>query len=170
MTPLPHRGGEPSRLGFSLLVPTDSRSEGDDVTTPLVESLLVSLGHGLVEARRVVNDAARIRAAAQELLSRDDVDALVVSGGTGFSPRDVSVEALRSLVDREAPGFGEIFRRLSFDDIGAAACLSRAFAGAVGRRVLFVLPGSPAAVELALRRLIFPVAAHWIGQLRKEEG
>jgi molybdenum cofactor biosynthesis protein B len=148
-------------------VTTDSRTDADDATTPLVSSQVVASGHRLVETRRVANDVARLRAVAEELLSHDRVDVLVASGGTGFSPRDVSVEALRPLIDREAPGFGEIFRRLSFDDIGAAALLSRAFAGSVGVRCLFVLPGNPAAVELALRQLILPTTAHWIGQLRK---
>lgn len=167
MTQAPHRGEGPVSLGFALLVTTDSRTDADDATTPLVSSQVVASGHRLVETRRMANDVARLRAAAEELLSHDRVDVLVASGGTGFSPRDVSVEALRPLIDREAPGFGEIFRRLSFDEIGAAALLSRAFAGSVGVRCLFALPGNPAAVELALRHLILPTAAHWIGQLRK---
>jgi molybdenum cofactor biosynthesis protein B len=157
-------------VGFALLVPTDSRSEADDATSPAVRARVEAAGHRFVRGVRTANEAAVIREEASRLLALDGVDALLVSGGTGFSSRDVTIEALRPLAEREAPGFGELFRRLSFDEPGgpgAMAILSRAFAANVGRKCLFVLPGAPAAVDLALERLILPTASHWVGQLRR---
>lgn len=161
-----HRAGEPRILSFALLVTTDTRSESDDRTTPKVRALVEAAGHTLCDSARAPNQPTAIVDQAGGFFARPDIDVVVVSGGTGFSPRDVSVDALRPLVTRDAPGFGELFRQLSFAEVGAAAMLSRAFAGAVGRQLLFVLPGSPKAVELAFERLILPEAAHWLGQLR----
>jgi len=115
----------------------------------------------------VPDEIVEIRAAAGELLRRDDVDVLVLSGGTGFSPRDLTLEAAAPLLERRIDGFGELFRMLSFEEIGAAAMLSRAAAGVIGRRAVFVLPGSPKAVTLAMRRLILPEAGHLLGQARR---
>jgi molybdenum cofactor biosynthesis protein B len=170
VNPAPHRSGEPTQVGFALLVPTDSRSEVDDATSPAVRARVEAAGHRFVEGVRTANDEAAIRREAARLLEVDGVDVLVVSGGTGFSPRDVTVDALCGLAEREAPGFGEAFRRLSFDQPGgpgAMALLSRAFAASVGRKCLFVLPGSPSGVALALDQLILPTVAHWLGQLRR---
>ncbi|HWJ56166.1 MAG TPA: molybdopterin-binding protein, partial [Vicinamibacterales bacterium] len=99
-----------------------------------------------------------------------DADAVIVTGGTGIGPRDRTPDAVGALFDQRLPGFGELFRMLSFQDIGAAAMLSRADAGVVGRALVFLLPGSPAAVELAVRRLIAPELTHAIGQLRRDGG
>ncbi|HIH87408.1 MAG TPA: molybdenum cofactor biosynthesis protein, partial [Methanosarcinales archaeon] len=91
-----------------------------------------------------------------------DIDAIVISGGTGLAPEDVTLEAVEPLFDKTIPGFGEVFRLKSLEDVGTAAILSRASAGTVGRCVVFCLPGSPAAVELALKELIIPEAPHII--------
>ncbi len=90
------------------------------------------------------------------------IDAIVISGGTGLAPEDVTLEAVEPLFDKTIPGFGEVFRLKSLEDVGTAAILSRASAGIVGRCVVFCLPGSPAAVELALKELIIPEAPHII--------
>ena len=92
---------------------------------------------------------------------------MIVTGGTGIGPRDRTPDAVGALFDRRLPGFGELFRMLSFQDIGPAAMLSRADAGVVGDALVFLLPGSPAAVELAVRRLIAPELTHAVGQLRR---
>jgi molybdenum cofactor biosynthesis protein B len=93
---------------------------------------------------------------------------VVVTGGTGVSPSDVTPEAVAPLLERRLDGFGERFRALSFAQVGAASMLSRALAGTAGKAAVFVIPGSPAAVELALQSLILPIAAHLVGQLRRE--
>ena len=95
-------------------------------------------------------------------------DVVIVTGGTGIGPRDRTPDAVGALFDRRLPGFGELFRMLSFQDIGPSAMLSRADAGVVGDALVFLLPGSPAAVELAVRRLIAPELTHAVGQLRRK--
>ena len=162
-----HRAYGPDRLGFATLTVSDSRSEADDTSGDEVERLTTAAGHRLVERRIVPDEIVEIRAAAGELLRRDDVDVLVLSGGTGFSPRDLTLEAAAPLLERRIDGFGELFRMLSFEEVGAAAMLSRAAAGIIGGRAVFVLPGSPKAVALAMERLILPEAGHLLGQARR---
>ncbi len=101
-------------------------------------------------------------------VQRPDVRAVIVTGGTGIAPRDVTIESLASTWSKELPGFGEIFRALSFAEIGAAAFLSRATAGVIGDSFVAVLPGSPAACELALSRLLLPALGHAVGLLDRE--
>ena len=101
------------------------------------------------------------------LLARDDVGAVILTGGTGVAPRDVTPEAVEPLLDRVVPGFGELFRALSHAQIGSAALLSRALAGLAAGRVVFVLPGSRGAVELAMEKLILPELGHLAGEAVK---
>ena len=162
-----HRAYGPDRLGFAALTVSDSRTAADDASGDAIERLAAAAGHGLVERRIVPDEIVEIRAAAGEILRRDDVDVLVISGGTGFSPRDLTLEAAAPLLERRIDGFGELFRMLSFEEVGAAAMLSRAAAGIIGTRAVFVLPGSPKAVELAMERLILPEAGHLLGQARR---
>ncbi|MFQ5348973.1 MAG: molybdenum cofactor biosynthesis protein B [Thermoanaerobaculia bacterium] len=162
-----HRAYGPDRLGFAALTVSDSRTEADDASGDEIERLTTTAGHQLVERRIAPDEIVEIRAAAGELLRRDDVDVLVLSGGTGFSPRDLTLEAASPLLERRVEGFGELFRMLSFEEVGAAAMLSRAAAGIIGSRAVFVLPGSPKAVALAMERLILPEAAHLLGQARR---
>jgi molybdenum cofactor biosynthesis protein B len=100
------------------------------------------------------------------LAAGGQIDAVFLTGGTGVSARDGTVEAIAPLLDRQLDGFGELFRMLSFAEVGAAAMLSRALGGTVGPVAVFAMPGSPAAVQLALPRLILPELAHLVGQLR----
>ena len=165
--PEEHRAYGPERLGFAALTVSDSRTAADDASGDEIERLAVAAGHELVERRIVPDEIVEIRAAAGELLRRDGVDVLVLSGGTGFSPRDLTLEAAAPLLERRIDGFGELFRMLSFGEIGAAAMLSRAAAGIIGGRAVFVLPGSPQAVALAMERLILPEAGHLLGQARR---
>jgi len=162
-----HRAYGPERLGFAALTISDSRSEADDASGDEIERLVDVAGHSLIERRIVADEIVAIRAAAGELLRRHEVDVLVLSGGTGFSPRDLTLEAAAPLFDRRIEGFGELFRTLSFEEVGAAAMLSRAAAGIIGTRAVFVLPGSPKAVALAMERLILPEAGHLLGQARR---
>ncbi len=165
--PEQHRAYGPGQLGFAALTVSDSRTETDDASGDEIERSAVTAGHRLLERRIVPDDIVEIRAAAAEILQRDDVDVLVLSGGTGFSPRDLTLEAAVPLLERRIDGFGELFRMLSYEEVGAAAMLSRAAAGVIGRRAVFVLPGSPKAVALAMTRLILPEAGHLLGQARR---
>lgn len=165
-----HRSYAPDRLGFAALTVSDSRTPADDGSGDTVERLVGEAGHRLVERGIVEDDIDRIRDAVEALAGRPDVDVVVVSGGTGLAPRDVTIEALEPLLGRLIPGFGELFRMLSWERVGAAAMLSRSTAGILGRNAVFVLPGSPRAVELAMTDLILPEAAHLLGQVRREPG
>ena len=165
--PEQHRAYGPDQLGFAVLTVSDSRSQTEDGSGDEIERLATAAGHRLVERRIVPDDIVEIRAAAGEILRRQEVDVLVLSGGTGFSPRDLTLEAATPLFDRRIEGFGELFRMLSFAEVGAAAMLSRAAAGVIGTRAVFVLPGSPKAVALAMQRLILPEAGHLLGQTRR---
>ena len=133
----------------------------------MLAALVAGAGHRVVSRGLVRDDIGEIRAEVMAALALPEVDAVLVTGGTGLAPRDLTVEAVTPLFDREIPGFGELFRMLSFAEIGAAAMLSRAAAGLVSGRAIFLLPGSPAAVELALSRLVLPEIAHLLAQARR---
>jgi molybdenum cofactor biosynthesis protein B len=150
-----------------ILTVSDSRTEETDTGGGLIEECLREAGHRIVERAIVPDDPVRVRAFLEPVFERSDVDAAIVTGGTGASPRDRTPDAVEPLLDRVLPGFGEIFRALSFEEVGAAAMLSRALGGVVGRTAVFVLPGSRAAVRLALERLILPELPHLVGQLRR---
>lgn len=162
-----HRRASPAVLGFAILTVSDTRAERDDTSGIALRELAAAAGHGVVESAIARDDVAAIRAAARRLLELPGVDVLVTTGGTGFSPRDVTLEALGPMLERPVEGFGELFRMLSFQQVGAAAMLSRAAAGLVGARAVFLLPGSPKAVKLAMEALILPEAAHLLGQARR---
>ncbi len=158
--------GKPS-LGFALITVSDSRSERTDKGGALLASSVGEAGHRVVSRGLVRDDIGEIRGEVRAALASAEVDVVLVTGGTGLAPRDVTIEAVTPLFEREVPGFGELFRMLSFAEIGAAAMLSRAAAGLVSGRAIFLLPGSPAALELALSRLILPEVAHLLAQARR---
>ena len=154
-------------LGFAVLTVTDSRLPEEDRSGPLARNLAAAAGHRIEETRLLPNEPLAIQEEVRELLAREEVDAVVLTGGTGVSPRDITVEAVRPLLERSLEGFGEIFRALSYGQIGAAAMLSRAIAGVARGKAVFVLPGSPAAIQLAMEKLILPEIRHLLGQARK---
>lgn len=162
-----HRRAAPAVLGFAVLTVSDSRAAVNDASGTAIRELATAAGHRVEASDLVPDDVAAIRAAVHRLLAVPGVDVLVVTGGTGFSPRDLTVEAVGPLLDRPVEGFGELFRMLSYEQVGPAAMLSRATAGLVGTRAVFLLPGSPRAVTLALEKLILPEAAHLLGQARR---
>lgn len=168
MVVLEHRAeaGKPD-FGFALLTVSDSRNERTDKGGALLASLVGEAGHRVVRRGRVRDDIGEIRGEVQAALAMPEVDVVLVTGGTGLAVRDVTIEAIEPLFEKCIPGFGELFRMLSFAEIGAAAMLSRATAGLVSGRAVFLLPGSPAALELALSRLILPEVAHLLAQARR---
>jgi molybdenum cofactor biosynthesis protein B len=142
-----------------VLVVSDSRTTATDGSGSRIAALLEGAGHTVVGRHVVPDDAASIRAAL-EALSQAGAEVVVVTGGTGPAARDVTPEAAAPLFTRTFPGFGELFRSLSYAEIGAAAWLSRASAGLIGQTVVFLLPGSTSACELALVKLVLPVLSH----------
>jgi molybdenum cofactor biosynthesis protein B len=165
--PAQHRGYAPARLRCAVLTVSDSRSLSDDGSGALIQEALERAEHEVVERSIVKDEAAEIRGAVSRALARPDTDAVLVTGGTGAAPRDVTVESVAPLLEKELPGFGELFRMLSYQEIGPAAMLSRALAGSAERTAVFVMPGSRAAVRLALEKLVLPELPHLVGQLRR---
>jgi molybdenum cofactor biosynthesis protein B len=159
-----HHGHDVRSVRCAVITVSDTRTEADDISGQRIRALLQENGHG-VEAYRILQDEPQlIRQAIADLPAA--VEALILNGGTGVARRDTTFEAVKGLLDKEITGFGELFRMLSYDDIGAAAMLSRAVAGIAGDRVVFAVPGSTKAVELAMTRLILPQIGHMVGLLR----
>jgi len=162
-----HHRTAPGNLAVGVLTVSDTRTLEDDTGGALVAQLLEGAGHRVVGRKIVKDEAEEIRAAVEELLASADIQAVILTGGTGVAPRDVTPEAIAPLLDRELPGFGELFRMLSYEEIGAAALLSRATAGLSGDCVVFALPGSRGAIRTALEKLILPELGHLVGEGRK---
>lgn len=160
MPHLEHKSHAPSHLMFAVLTVSDSRDLDTDGTGRRLEEGLAAAGHAVAGRRVVPDEVAEISDAVSGWLRDVRVQAVIVNGGTGISPRDVTPEAVGPLLDKELPGFGEAFRALSFQEIGSAAVLSRAFAGVASGKLVFCLPGSTGGAALALNALILPEAGH----------
>ncbi len=164
-----HRESAPEKVRVAVLTVSDTRTPETDTGGDAVQGALEGAGHAVVDRTIVRDDAARIRTALVNALARADVDAVVTSGGTGISARDTTYEVVDRMIEKRLDGFGEIFRMLSYDEIGAAAIMSRAVAGAVGTKLVASLPGSRNAVRLAMEKLLVPEIAHVVFELRKHQ-
>lgn len=164
-----HRAEAPISVRCFILTVSDTRSIQTDRGGDLMEELLESAGH-IVTGRRIVRDDANDIAGAVEIASHgmDDPEVILLTGGSGIGFRDFTPEAVRPLLTKELPGFGEIFRVLSWEQVGPATILSRAFAGVIGRTLVFVLPGSVNAVRLAMEKIIVPELGHFVREVRPE--
>ena len=145
---------------------SDTRDEATDQSGQLIKALLAEKGHRLGGYRMVKDEPAEIESLLGELLSRADLHAIIFNGGTGISPRDVTYEVVARFLEKRLDGFGELFRFLSYQDIGSAAIMSRAVAGVARGKILISLPGSRGAVELAMRQLVLPELGHMVSLLR----
>jgi molybdenum cofactor biosynthesis protein B len=181
MTGLPdtireHKKGNPDHLRFGVaLVSTTRHGEVDkekpstDKTMSMVEPLLVKNGHVVARKDIIADDEGMIQALITAFALNSDIDVLITCGGTGISPRDVTVDVLASMKLKVLPGFGEIFRFLSYQDVGVSAMLSRSEAFIINQKPIFCLPGSPKAVQLGLEKIIMPEISHLLAMLRKKE-
>lgn len=164
-----HRAESPEIVRCFVLVVSDTRTLETDRGGALIESLLQKAGHEVLSRQVVRDEIESIKGAVEQAASGiGEPEVILVTGGSGIGPRDLTPEALRPLLTKELPGFGEVFRVLSFEEIGAATMLSRAFAGVMGRTLLFVLPGSTNAVRLAMEKLIVPEIGHLVREVRLE--
>ena len=145
---------------FSVLTISDTRTLQTDPGGAAIITMMKETGHELVSRGLVPDEPARIEVELRSLLDDPNVDLVITTGGTGIAPRDTTIEVVDRLLNRRLEGFGELFRMLSYQEIGAAAMLSRATGGLAGNRLLFALPGSPHAVELALSKLILLELPH----------
>ena len=162
-----HRAAGPARVRLAVVTASDTRGEAQDESGAFLRRAAAEAGHAVVGYRIVKDDPGEIRAALAEA-ARAGAEAVLVNGGTGIAGRDRTYEAVAGLLEKRIDGFGELFRMLSFAEIGSAAMLSRAVAGAWEGRALFSMPGSLAAVTLAWRRLIGPELPHVLRELRKD--
>ena len=152
----------------ALVTVSDTRTEATDESGPLMRRLVEAAGHVAVLHGLLPNDEDKLREYVRALARREDLDVILLSGGTGLGSRDLTVEALRPLFEKELPGFGELFRLLSFQEqVGTAAILTRAVAGGVHGKLVVSMPGSKAAVELALTRVLLPELRHVIRELNR---
>jgi molybdenum cofactor biosynthesis protein B len=154
----------------AVVTVSDTRTLQTDRGGQAIVDLLDGSGHATVVRQIVPDDPQLLRPLVQGLAARDDVDVILVTGGTGISPRDQTFETISALADRPLPGYGELFRLLSYQEIGPAAMLSRTVGGLMARTVVLTMPGSPSAVSLAMRRLILPELGHLVQQAGKTLG
>jgi molybdenum cofactor biosynthesis protein B len=164
-----HRQSAPDLVRVAILTISDTRTPETDTGGDTVDELLRGAGHEIAQRDIVRDEAQSIRAKIVDLLARSDVDAVITTGGTGISARDTTYEVVDDMLEKRLDGFGEIFRMLSYEEIGAAAVLSRCVAGVVGTKFIASLPGSRNAVRLAAEKLLVPELAHVIFELRKHQ-
>lgn len=162
-----HRAAAPAQVSVFVLTVSDTRTEATDASGRAIRELLTKAGHIVAGYRILPDEPAQVRAVVELALANPDVQVVITTGGTGVTARDSTYEAVAALLQKRLDGFGELFRALSFQEIGAAAMLSRAVAGTVGRKALFALPGSEHAVRLAMTKLILPELGHLAQQLGK---
>lgn len=162
-----HKASAPKSLGIFIITCSTSKynelSNGkspNDISGDIIEQQVRNAAHK-IEGRKLISDSKpMIRKTAKSALTSKNVDVIIITGGTGLSPRDVTIESISPMFDKEIDGFGELFRKISFDRIGSPAMLTRAAAGMTKGKAIFCLPGSPDAVQIALEKLILPELGH----------
>jgi molybdopterin adenylyltransferase len=164
-----HRESAPDTVRVAVLTISDTRTRETDTGGDTAEEILRQAGLEIVTRQIVRDEASGIRANLVDLLANPEVDAVITTGGTGISGRDTTYEVVDRMIEKKLDGFGEIFRMLSYEEIGAAAIMSRAIAGAVGTKFVASLPGSRNAVKLAVEKLLVPELAHVVFELRKHQ-
>ena len=167
MAQQPHPDTARLTVNCAVITVSDTRSPETDRSGCLIKQLLLDAGHTVGAYTIVKDEPAQIQAQMQVLGKHSNLNAVIFNGGTGIAPRDTTYDAIESLLEKTLPGFGELFRWLSYQEIGSRAIASRAIAGVYQSKLVFSLPGSTNAVELAMRQLILPELTHLVSQLRK---
>ena len=162
-----HKSKGPVSVGCFVLTVSDTRTSDTDSSGRAIREFLERAGHQVTGFAIVRDEPALVTASVSQWLTDADTRIIITTGGTGISARDGTFEAMDALFEKRLHGFGELFRMLSFDEVGSAAMMSRATAGTVGAKAIFVLPGSEHAVRLAMSRLIIPELGHVAQQLQK---
>ncbi|MFH1568755.1 MAG: molybdenum cofactor biosynthesis protein B [Gemmatimonadota bacterium] len=161
-----HRDAAPRSVGCAVITVSDSRDATTDKSGQLIKDLLVSGGHEVVHYTVVKDEPRQIKGEFAILAEKRSCQAIILNGGTGIAPRDTTYDALVGMLEKRLDGFGEIFRYLSYQEIGPAAIMSRATAGVFRGRIVISLPGSTAAVRLAMEKLILPELGHMVGTVQ----
>lgn len=162
-----HRASAPQIVRCAVLTVSDTRTLETDTGGQTLIDGLTAAGHRVVARELIPDDPQQMRPLVAGWAQRDDVDAILLTGGTGVSGRDQTYETIAALLSKPLPGYGELFRWLSYQEIGPAAMLSRAVGGLMGQTVVLTMPGSPAAVRLAVERLIAPELGHLVREARR---
>jgi len=164
-----HHAGDLDTLGAAVVTVSSSRTMDDDPSGDFIVSSLVDAGHDVVTRELIADDYDGIQHTLDTLVRRSDVDVVVTTGGTGVTPDDRTIEAARPLFEKELPGFGELFRRASYEEIGTRVVATRATAGVADGVPVFCLPGSRAAVRLGVDEIVVDVAPHLAGLATRDE-
>jgi molybdopterin adenylyltransferase len=164
-----HKQEADKAVNCKVITVSDTRNKDTDKSGKLMMEMLEQAGHAIVDYVIVKDEAAPIQEAILNGCESDDIDVILTNGGTGIAKRDVTIETVQELLDKEIVGFGELFRMLSYqEDIGSAAILSRAIAGVVKNKAVFSTPGSTGAVKLAMNKLILPEIGHVVREIKKD--
>ncbi|MGD8565146.1 MAG: MogA/MoaB family molybdenum cofactor biosynthesis protein [Candidatus Bathyarchaeota archaeon] len=154
---------------FAVLTTSDSRNKETDVSGKIANELIkrASAGHKILDYRIIKNDSTLLKTTINKFLENQKINVVITIGGTGISKRDVTVQTINEILDRKIEGFGELFRHLSYQEIGEAAMISRATAGTINGKLIFCLPGSKNAVKLALQKLVLPALGHMLTEANR---
>ena len=162
-----HKSQAPASVPCYVLTVSDTRTEANDSSGRAIRALLEEAGHTVTGHAIVKDEPAQVTKVVWTQLLDTATRVIITTGGTGISSRDGTYEAVSALLEKRLDGFGELFRTISFQEIGSAAMMSRATAGTAGRKAIFILPGSENAVRLAMTRLVIPELGHVVQQLDK---
>jgi molybdenum cofactor biosynthesis protein B len=164
-----HKMEAPKTVNCKIITVSDTRNKNTDKSGRLMMDLLEQVGHKIVDYVIVKDETIPIKNEILKGCDREDIDVILTNGGTGIAKRDVTIETVQGLLEKEIVGFGELFRMLSYqEDIGSAAILSRAIAGVVKNKAVFSTPGSSGAVKLAMNKLILPEIGHVVREIKKD--
>jgi len=159
-----HKAAAPRSVRCFVLTVSDTRTERNDSSGQAIVQLLEAAGHAVAGRTIVKDDAELVRGTIERQLANPEIEAIITTGGTGITSRDSTYEAVSGLLQKKLDGFGELFRGLSYQQIGSAAMMSRAVAGLAAGHIIVALPGSEAAVRLAMERLVIPELGHMVQQ------
>jgi molybdenum cofactor biosynthesis protein B len=168
MSHRPHADTEPVLVSCGILTVSDTRTQESDRSGQVIQEWLTQARHPIADYQIVRDEPTDIAPLLDRWCQRDDIDAVILNGGTGIAPRDTTYEVVEQRLTQVLPGFGELFRYLSYQEIGSRAIASRATAGVAGGTLIFSLPGSSNAVRLAMEKLIIPELPHLLKQLHPE--
>ncbi len=166
-THLEHKSAAPASIGCAIITCSDTRTPESDISGQLIRKLLEGEGHRVIEYQVVKDEPYQIQLRVALGTINPAVQAIIVNGGTGIARRDSTFEAVDAMFEKRLDGFGQLFRVLSYQEIGSAAIMTRATAGTINGRVVFSIPGSEHAVRLAMEKLIIPELGHLVQQLTK---
>lgn len=163
-----HKHNESAIVRVAVLTVSDTRNVENDESGKLIKSLLIENNHIVQDYKITKDDILSIDSIVNSWCENANIEVIIVTGGTGFTKRDVTYEAISRLLDKEMQGFGELFRSLSYREIGPKAMFSRAIAGTINGRAVYAIPGSKNAVKLAMTKLILPTCQHFVEELNRQ--